>query len=63
MDATFTSESREAMTKELPSGSSDRDFSRYPGATPSKNKNGLPRGKPLSYLVAGTGFEPVTFGL
>ena len=27
------------------------------------NKNGLPEGKPLYCLVAGTGFEPVTFGL
>ena len=27
------------------------------------NKNGLPEGKPLICLVAGTGFEPVTFGL
>jgi hypothetical protein len=27
------------------------------------NKNGLPESKPLICLVAGTGFEPVTFGL
>jgi hypothetical protein len=28
-----------------------------------QNENGPPEGKPLIYLVAGTGFEPVTFGL
>jgi hypothetical protein len=31
--------------------------------TPTQIENGLPRGKPLILLVAGTGFEPVTFGL
>jgi hypothetical protein len=36
---------------------------RDPSATPNKNENGPPEGKPLIYLVAGTGFEPVTFGL
>jgi hypothetical protein len=35
----------------------------YPSATPIANENGLPEGKPLIELVAGTGFEPVTFGL
>ena len=29
----------------------------------ARNKNGLHRCKPLMCLVAGTGFEPVTFGL
>ena len=33
------------------------------GASASPNKNGLPEGKPLIYLVAGEGFEPSTFGL
>ena len=36
---------------------------RYPCVTQSKNKNGLPEGKPLICLVAGEGFEPSTFGL
>jgi hypothetical protein len=27
---------------------------RYPGATPTPNKNSLPEGKPLIFLVAGT---------
>ena len=35
----------------------------YPGATRVRCENGLPEGKPLICLVAGTGFEPVTFGL
>jgi len=40
-----------------------RSIARNPGVTLTKNKNGLPEGKPLIELVAGTGFEPVTFGL
>ena len=36
---------------------------RNPGVTPSENKNGLPEGKPLIYLVAGARFELATFGL
>ena len=36
---------------------------RYPCVTQSKNKNGLPEGKPLIYLVANQGLEPRTKGL
>jgi hypothetical protein len=34
-----------------------------PRATRHENKNSLPSSKRLIELVAGTGFEPVTFGL
>jgi hypothetical protein len=30
---------------------------------PNSKENGSPEGKPLTYLVAGEGFEPSTFGL
>ena len=36
---------------------------RYPCATPSRNENGLPAGKPLMCLVANQGLEPRTKGL
>ena len=35
----------------------------YPGATRTKNKNGLPEGKPLFCLVGRAGLEPATNGL
>jgi hypothetical protein len=38
-------------------------LSATPALLRTKKKNGQPEGKPLIYLVAGTGFEPVTFGL
>jgi hypothetical protein len=38
-------------------------LSATPALPRTKKENGPPEGKPLIYLVAGTGFEPVTFGL